>query len=62
MRCALTFALLLLALSGCSADITLRNPATGETATCGGGPLAEVNPWSQRDICVETHVAEGWVR
>jgi hypothetical protein len=51
----------LLALAGCSADVTLRNPTTGATATCAGGPLAEINPWSQRDMCVESHIAEGWV-
>jgi hypothetical protein len=48
-------------LAGCSHDVALEYPVTGATATCHAGTLAEINPWSQLDTCVESHVAEGWI-
>lgn len=50
-----------LCLTGCSQDVVLQNPATGASATCHAGPLADINPWSQLDSCVGSYVAEGWV-
>lgn len=50
-----------LCLAGCSQDVRLQNPATGATETCRAGTLADINPWSQLDSCVESHVAEGWI-
>ena len=47
--------------SGCAADVVLRNPRTGETATCKAS-LAGFNPWSQQDACIGEHIAGGWVR
>ena len=58
----LSLLIAILALSGCSEDVALHNPRTGEATTCRAGTLAEINPWSQVDMCVEDHVAEGWVR
>jgi hypothetical protein len=48
-------------LAGCSHDIAFEDPATGATATCHAGPLADANPWSQFDICVENREAKGWI-
>jgi hypothetical protein len=55
----------LLGLAGCAGDIphtaTFKNPVTNATASCGAGPLADVNPWSKFDMCVENLKAEGWI-
>jgi hypothetical protein len=58
----LSLMIALFALSGCNHDVALRNPVTGEVATCRAGTLADINPWSQVDMCVEEHVSEGWTR
>jgi hypothetical protein len=58
----LVLLLAFLPLTACSQDVALRNPVTGEVASCHGGPLGELNPWSQFDMCVENYVAEGWTR
>lgn len=47
--------------SGCATDVVMRNPRTGETATCKAS-LAGFNPWSQQDACIGEHTAGGWVR
>jgi len=47
--------------SGCATDIVMRNPRTGETATCRAS-LAGLNPWSQQEACIGDHIAGGWVR
>jgi len=57
----LRLAIALICLAGCSQDIALKDPATGAIATCRAGGLVDLNPWSQQDMCVEDHVAEGWV-
>jgi hypothetical protein len=46
---------------GCATDVMLRNPRTGETATCKAS-LAGFNPWSQQEACIGGHIAGGWVR
>jgi uncharacterized protein YceK len=47
--------------SGCATDVVMRNPRTGETATCRAS-LAGFNPWSQQEACIGDHIAGGWVR
>ena len=47
--------------SGCATDVVMRNPRTGETATCRAS-LAGLNPWSQQEGCIGDHIAGGWVR
>ena len=47
--------------SGCATDVVMRNPRTGETATCKAS-LAGFNPWSQQAACIGEHIAGGWVR
>jgi uncharacterized protein YceK len=47
--------------SGCATDVVMRDPRTGETATCKAS-LAGFNPWSQQDACIGEHIAGGWVR
>lgn len=56
----LSWLIFALCLAGCSHDVALENPVTGATTTCQAGTLADINPWSQLDSCVESHVAEGW--
>jgi hypothetical protein len=46
--------------SGCATDVVMRDPRTGETATCKAS-LAGFNPWSQQDACIGEHIAGGWV-
>jgi hypothetical protein len=46
---------------GCATDVVMRNPRTGETATCSAS-LAGLNPWSQQEACIGDHIAGGWVR
>jgi uncharacterized protein YceK len=54
-----------LGLAGCAGDIphtvAFANPVTKATASCNATPLADINPWSQFDLCVENYKAEGWV-
>ena len=54
-----------LGLAGCAGNIphtvAFVNPVTKETGSCGAWPLADINPWSQFDMCVENYKAEGWV-
>jgi len=57
----LAFLLAALPLAGCSRDVALKDPSTGQVATCDAGLLGDINPWSQQDMCVEEHVSEGWV-
>jgi uncharacterized protein YceK len=47
--------------SGCATDVVMRNPRTGETATCRAS-LAGFNPWSQQEACIGDHITGGWVR
>jgi len=64
MKACIRYLLLVVAaalVSGCAADVVLRNPRTGETATCEAS-LAGFNPWSQQDACIGEHIAGGWVR
>ncbi len=46
-------------LAGCS-SVTLRDPATGATASCTKSLLWEINPWSKSDLCIEEYETEGW--
>lgn len=48
-------------LAGCSQDFAFEDPTTGATETCHAGALADINPWSKVDLCVEDHEAEGWI-
>ena len=64
MKACIRYLLLVVAaalVSGCAADVVLRNPRTGETTTCKAS-LAGFNPWSQQDACIGEHIAGGWVR
>lgn len=58
MQC-FVLAITALLLTGCAGPVTVLNPRTGQTVTC-GEPNWELNPWSQHDACVGTHLAEGW--
>lgn len=51
-----------LALAACAQQVTLKNPATGETATCSSWPLADINLWSSFHACLEFYVSEGYWR
>lgn len=44
-------------LSGCAGNVVMLNPRTGETTTCRASSL---NPWSQQEVCVGDHIAQGW--
>jgi hypothetical protein len=44
-------------LTGCTRDVVMLNPRTGETMTCSQSPL---NPWSQQEACIGDHIAQGW--
>jgi len=62
-----TALLLLVGLAGCSTEtIYLKNPATGETATCGGHPLAfpiyATVAASHDQECVQDYKEQGFVR
>ena len=59
-RC-LSLVVVAVLVSGCATDVVMRNPRTGETATCKAS-LAGFNPWSQQDACIGEHIAGGWVR
>jgi hypothetical protein len=48
-----------LSLTACASDVTLRNPQTGELATCRES-LDGFNPWSQKDACVVGYITQGW--
>ncbi len=54
-----------LCLAGCAGNIprtvAFVNPVTKQTGSCQASLLADVNPWSQFDMCVENYKAEGWV-
>ncbi len=58
MRYAMLFLTALL-LAGCGAPVVVRNPRSGETATCTEG-VWDQSPWSQREACVADHIAQGW--
>jgi hypothetical protein len=58
--------LLLLATAGCTETISMRNPATGEVATCGAHPLAfpiyaTIASTHDRE-CVQDFKEQGYVR
>jgi hypothetical protein len=57
-KLAIFFGLCLLA--GCADPVTVQNPRTSETVTCGSQNW-ELNPWSQHDSCVAGYLAQGWV-
>lgn len=50
------------ALAACAHEVTLKNPATGQTATCSSWPLADINPWSKFQSCLEGYVSAGYWR
>jgi uncharacterized protein YceK len=56
----LVVAIALCLLTGCADPVTVQNPRTSETVTCGSQSW-ELNPWSQHDACVADHLAQGWV-
>lgn len=62
MRNIVWLGALALALAGCMQTVTLKSPVTGNTVTCGAGPLADINPWSKFQICMESAVSEGYQR
>ena len=47
-------------IAGCADDIAMRNPRTGETATCAQA-LAGWDPWSQTYACATAKAEQGWV-
>lgn len=50
-----------LALGGCGSNVAaVENPQTGQTETCSGPGMNEMNPWGQRDACLADHIAQGW--
>lgn len=51
-----------LALAGCAQNVTLTSPVTGNTVNCSAWPLADINPWSKYQICMESAVSEGYQR
>ena len=48
-------------LTGCAADVVMRNPRTGETVTCKAS-VQGLNPWSQHETCIADYIARGWIR
>jgi len=54
--------LLVLALAGCAPDVTFTNPVNGNTATCTGGFLSDVNIWGNYPLCLEQYVSAGYQR
>ena len=48
-------------LTGCAADVVMRDPRTGETAVCRES-LMGLNPWSQKEACVGEYLTQGWNR
>lgn len=48
-------------MTGCAADVVMRNPRTGETVTCKAS-LQGLNPWSQQETCIAEYIEQGWVR
>ena len=55
----LMLAIGLLLLAACAGPVTVQNPRTGETVTCGTAGW-EWYPWSQHDACVAGYLAQGW--
>lgn len=50
-----------LALGACGSEVmAVQDPQTGQTDTCTGPGMSELNPWGQRDACIAAHVAQGW--
>ncbi|HKB47883.1 MAG TPA: hypothetical protein VKC57_09310 [Ktedonobacterales bacterium] len=57
---ALRYLIVILAaygLTGCAGNVVMLNPRTGQTTTCRASSL---NPWSQQEVCVGDHIAQGW--
>lgn len=50
----------LLGLSGCAVDVTMKNPKTGAIVDC-NDLVPGANPWSQADACAADLEAQGWV-
>lgn len=48
-------------MTGCAADVVMRNPRTDETVTCEAS-LKGLNPWSQQDTCIADCIERGWIR
>ena len=48
-------------MTGCAADVVMRNPRTDETVTCKAS-LQGLNPWSQHETCVADYIEQGWIR
>ena len=48
-------------LTGCAADVVMRNPRTGETVTCKAS-LQGLNPWSHQETCIADYIEQGWIR
>jgi hypothetical protein len=46
-------------ITGCTNDVMMQNPRTGETATCAQS-LAGWNPWSQTYACASAKAEQGW--
>jgi hypothetical protein len=48
-------------LGGCGSGVeAVQDPQTGQTVTCTGPGMSDMDPWSQRDACIADHVAQGW--
>jgi hypothetical protein len=48
-------------MTGCAADVVMRNPKTDEAATCRAS-LKGLNPWSQQETCIADYIEQGWIR
>jgi hypothetical protein len=61
MRAPIGIIAIAFGLFGCGSDVAaVQDPQTGQTDTCTGPGMSEVNPWGQRDACIAGHVAQGW--
>jgi hypothetical protein len=54
--------LLALSIAGCAQDATFTDPVDGQTATCAGGFLADINIWSNYPLCLEKYASAGYQR
>ena len=48
-------------MTGCAADVVMRNPRTDETVTCEAS-FKGLNPWSQQETCIADYIERGWIR
>lgn len=56
------YTMILLLLSGCSSQIMLQNPKTGEIAKCSSSNVDYVLPSNATESCAKAYEKSGWMR